>query len=179
MTFGNGDRRGGKDASLGELVALATKDVSLLVRQEIDLAKAELARQAASAAIGVGLIGAAAGLGLGALIALTIFFGELFTWAGLERFWAFLITAALLVVLAGLVALVGALRLRGLRPPQRAIASLREDVAVLRHSVGSGGSASSGGSGAPGRPGAPPPAGTPGAKPAGSAVAPIPPSRTG
>ncbi|WP_007512414.1 MULTISPECIES: phage holin family protein [Pseudofrankia] len=138
MTLGNGDRRAGKEASLGELVAIATRDMSLLVRQEIDLAKAELARQAASAAVGAGLIGAAAGLGLGALIALTIFLGELFTWAGLERFWSFLITAVLLLALAGMLALVGAMRLRKLRPPQRAISSVREDVAVLRHSIGSG-----------------------------------------
>src|SRR5258707_11516317 len=84
--------------SLGELVALATKDVSLLVRQEIELAKAEVGRQVASAAVGIGLLGVAAGLVLGALLALMIFLGELFAWLGLPRFWAFLLTAGLLFV---------------------------------------------------------------------------------
>ncbi|MDT3441762.1 MULTISPECIES: phage holin family protein [unclassified Pseudofrankia] len=149
MTFENGDRRAGKEASLGELVAIATRDMSMLVRQEIDLAKAELGRQAASAAVGAGLIGAAAGLGLGALIALTIFLGELFTWAGLERFWSFLITAVLLLALAGLLVLVGAMRLRKLRPPRRTISSVREDVALLRHPVGTSAAGRAGGASAP------------------------------
>jgi hypothetical protein len=132
----NGDRRSARDASLGELVAIATRDVSLLVRQELDLAKAELSRQAVSAALGIGLIGAAAGLALGALIAVTIFFGELFTWAGVERFWSYLLTAGLLLLLAGLMVLVGVGRLRKLHPPERTIASVREDVALLRHPTG-------------------------------------------
>lgn len=144
--FGNGDRRGARDASLGELVALATKDVSLLVRQEIELAKAEVGRQVAGAAVGAGLLGAAAGLALGAMIALTIFFGELFAWAGLARFWAFLLTAGLLLVLAGLLALLAVLRLRRLQPPRRAISSVRADVALLRHPVAGASGADKGGS---------------------------------
>ncbi|MBL7496246.1 phage holin family protein [Frankia sp. CNm7] len=139
MAFGNGDRRAGRDASLGELVATATRDMSLLVRQEIDLAKAEMSRQATAAALSVGLIGAAAGLGLGALIALTIFFGELLTWAGLERFWSYLVTAVLLLVIAGLLVGVAVLRLRKLQPPARTISSVREDVAMLRHPAAAAG----------------------------------------
>ncbi|WP_307873953.1 MULTISPECIES: phage holin family protein [unclassified Frankia] len=136
--FGNGDRRPGRDASLGELVALATKDVSLLVRQEIELAKAEVGRQVASAAVGIGLLGVAAGLVLGALLAFMIFVGELFAWLGLERFWAFLLTAGLLFLLAGVLAVLAALRLRKLQPPRRTVASVREDVALLRHATGGG-----------------------------------------
>jgi len=134
--FGNGDRRGARDASLGELVALATKDVSLLVRQEIELAKAEVGRQVAGAAVGAGLLGAAAGLALGAMIALTIFLGELLAWAGLARFWAFLLTAGLLLAMAGVLVLLAVLRLRRLQPPRRTISSVRADVALLRHPIG-------------------------------------------
>lgn len=130
------DGRAEREPTLGELVALATKDMSLLVRQEIDLARAELARQAVSAALGIGFLAVAAGLGLGALIATTIFFGELFTWAGVERYWAYLLTALLYLALAGLLAIFAAARLRRLSPPERAIRSLREDVAWLRHPTG-------------------------------------------
>jgi hypothetical protein len=132
VALGNGDRRTAREPSLGELVALASRDVSLLVRQEIELAKAEMGRQVASAALGAGLIGAAVGLALGALIAVTIFFGELFAWAGLARFWSFLLTAVLFLLLAGALALAGALRLRKVRPPKQAISSVKEDVAMLR-----------------------------------------------
>jgi hypothetical protein len=107
--------------------------MSLLIRQEINLAKAEMQRQAASAAIGTAFLGLAAGLGLGALIAVTVFLGELFTWAGMERFWAYLVTAGLYLLLAGLLALFGASRFRRLHPPERTIQTVRDDVAWLRH----------------------------------------------
>ena len=132
VALGSGDRRSGREPSLGELVALASRDMSLLVRQEIELAKAEMGRQVAAVAIGAGLLGAAAGLALGAMIALTIFLGELFAWAGLARPWSFLLAAVILLVLAGLFALLGALRLRKVRPPKQAISSVKEDIAMLK-----------------------------------------------
>ncbi|MCK9895162.1 phage holin family protein [Frankia sp. AgB32] len=127
-----GKAPGGREPSLGELVALATRDVSLLVRQEINLAKAELARQAVSATLGIGFLGVAAGLGLGALIAITVFLGELFTWAGVERFWAYGLTALLYLVLAGVLVLFAVLRFRRLSPPERTIQTVRDDIAWLR-----------------------------------------------
>jgi hypothetical protein len=173
-----GDRRLARDASLGELVALATKDVSLLVRQEIELAKAEVGRQVASAAVGVGLLGVAAGLVLGALLALMIFFGELFAWLGLARFWAFLLTAGLLLVLAGVLAGLAALRLRKLQPPHRTVASVREDVALLRHATSGGSGEARGGAGPKaGAPVGPTDPVAPGTRQAGPVIAPIPQSR--
>jgi hypothetical protein len=133
VSISSDGRAAGREASLGELVAIATRDVSQLVRQEIDLAKAELRHQAASAALGIGFLAAAAGLGLGVLIAGTIFLGELFTWAGLERFWAYFLTAAFYVLLAGLLALFAANRFRKIQPPERTIQTVRDDVALLRN----------------------------------------------
>lgn len=134
-----GKAPGGREPSLGELVALATRDVSLLVRQEIELAKAELARQAVSAGVGIGCLAVAAGLGFGALIAITICLGELFTWAGVERFLAYLITAALYLVVAGGLAFVALTRFRRLTPPERTIQTVRDDIAFLRNPTGSAG----------------------------------------
>lgn len=131
-----GRTREGREPSLGELVALATRDVSLLVRQEIDLAKAELTRQATSAALGIGALAVAGGLGLCALIAVTIFLGELFTWAGLERYWSYLITALLYLVVAGILALFAVTRFRRLSPPERTIQTVKDDIAFLRRPTG-------------------------------------------
>ncbi|CAO5257199.1 phage holin family protein [Frankia sp. AgKG'84/4] len=128
-----GKAPGAREPSLGELVALATRDVSLLVRQEINLAKVELARQAVSATLGIAFLGAAAGLGLGALIAVTVFLGELFTWAGVERFWAYGLTALLYLVLAGVLVLFAVMRFRRLSPPERTIQTVRDDIAWLRN----------------------------------------------
>ncbi|WP_250642576.1 phage holin family protein [Frankia sp. AiPa1] len=122
----------GGEPSLGELVALATRDVSLLVRQELDLAKAELTRTATAAAVGIACLAVAGGLGLCALIAVTIFLGELFTWAGVERFWSYLLTAGLYLAVAGVIALFGATRFRKLSPPERTIQTVRDDIAWLR-----------------------------------------------
>jgi putative superfamily III holin-X len=140
-------RSTGQQASLGELVALATRDMSLLVRQEIDLAKAELKQQATSAALGIGFLAVAAGLGFGVLIAITIFLGELFTWAGVERFWAYLLTAGVYVVVAGLLALFAANRLKRLHAPERTIQTVKDDVAFLRNPTGSAARANGNGNG--------------------------------
>jgi hypothetical protein len=144
--------RNSREPSLGELVALATRDVSLLVRQEINLAKVELARQAVSATLGIGCLALAAGLGLCALIAITIFLGELITWAGVERFWAYLLTAALYLVIAGALALFGVTRFRRLSPPERTIQTVRDDIAWLRNPTATPATATPAGSG----PSAPP-----------------------
>ncbi|MEX5706913.1 MULTISPECIES: phage holin family protein [unclassified Parafrankia] len=134
--------RAGREPTLGELVALATRDMSLLIRQEIELAKAELARQAVSAGLGIGFLVAAAGLGLGAFIAGTVFLGELFTWAGLERFWAYLLTAVLYLAAAGLLTIFAVTRFKRLSPPERTIQTVRDDIAWLRNPTnGSNGSA--------------------------------------
>ncbi|WP_041939920.1 MULTISPECIES: phage holin family protein [Frankia] len=136
MSTTAGKARNGREPSLGELVALATRDISLLVRQEIDLAKAELTRQAVSAALGVAFLAVAAGLGLCALIAVTIFLGELITWAGVERFWSYLLTAAGYLVIAGLLALFAIRRFRRLSPPERTIQTVRDDISWLRNPTG-------------------------------------------
>ncbi|WP_322760337.1 phage holin family protein [Frankia sp. Cr2] len=127
------NRPAAREATLGELVALAARDLSLLVRQEVDLAKAELSKQATSAALGVGFLVVAAGLGFGALIAVTIGLGELFTWAGVERFWAYFLTALLYLVVAGVLGLFGATRLKKISPPERTLQTVKEDIAWLKH----------------------------------------------
>src|SRR4051812_29928008 len=67
-TGGDGRRA---DASLGELFHQLSTDLSTLVRQEIEHAKAEMARKARFAAVGAGMFGVAALLGLGAFAVLT------------------------------------------------------------------------------------------------------------
>ena len=64
----NGDVR---DQSIGELVKDLASETSTLVRQEIDLAKAEMAERGKQAGKGAGMLGAAALVGLLAAGALT------------------------------------------------------------------------------------------------------------
>src|SRR6266571_9123515 len=90
----------GGDQSLGDLVALAAKDVSQLIRYEIDLAKTELKgdlRRVGLAGAGIGLAAFVGCLVL-VLLCIALAFGlvalGIWTWA------AFLIVAGLCVVLA-------------------------------------------------------------------------------
>jgi hypothetical protein len=63
--------RAGDEQSLGDLVALAAKDVSQLVRYEIDLAKTELRADMKRAALSGALFGFAAFIGCLVLVLLT------------------------------------------------------------------------------------------------------------
>jgi putative superfamily III holin-X len=121
------------EASLGELVSTATRDLSLLMRQEIELAKAEARQAAISAGLGAALLGLAGGLALFGTIALTIGFAESLNSLGITRGWAFLIVAGIYLVLAGLLALFGASRLKRVRPPERTLQTVKDDVAWIKH----------------------------------------------
>jgi len=95
-----------QNQSIGELFVDVSKDVSLLIRQEVELAKAELRESASKAGKGAGELG---GAGLAA------YFGVLFLslaiwWAignSTGRGWAGLIVAVVYLIIAGILAAVG------------------------------------------------------------------------
>src|SRR3954465_14750642 len=62
-----------RERPLGEVAKDLTSDLSLLVRQEIELAKAEMAAKGRTVAPGLGMLGGAGVLGLCAAGALTAF----------------------------------------------------------------------------------------------------------
>jgi protein-S-isoprenylcysteine O-methyltransferase Ste14 len=105
-------------------------DMSTLVRSEIELAKAEMARSAKKAGIGAGAFSAA-----GVLLAISgifffVFVAELLAlW--LPRWAAFLIVFGLFVIAAGMAALVGLRFIKKVDKPERTIESLRELPEVL------------------------------------------------
>ncbi len=121
-----------EERTLGQLVAQASDDLSGIVRAEIALAKAELRVDAKNAAVGSGLFGAAGYLVLLATVLLCIAAAYGLVAAGLSPWLAFLIIAVVLVLLAGLLALVGRSRLRKLSPPQRAIREAKDTIAAVK-----------------------------------------------
>ena len=121
---------GPQEPSIGELVQSAMADVSTLIRNEVELAKAEVGRSAKKAGISAGLFGAA-----GALLA---FAGIYFFFAVAEllalwlpRWAAFGIVFLALAFVAGLVALVGMRMVKRIDKPERTMESLRELPEVL------------------------------------------------
>ncbi|MEV0153846.1 phage holin family protein [Micromonospora sp. NPDC050686] len=100
--------------SVGELLGDVTRDMSTLVRQEIELAKAELREEASQA-------GKAGGMFAGATLAglLTVLFVSYAAWWGLsnvmDQSWAALIVAGVWAIVAATLLATGRTKLRQLR----------------------------------------------------------------
>jgi membrane protein implicated in regulation of membrane protease activity len=114
------------EPSVGSLVQSATADLSTLIRGEIELAKAEVSTSAKKAGIGAGAFGAA-----GVVLAFSAFFffialAEFLTWLGLTRWISYLIVWFLLVVVAGIAALVGRRYIKKIEKPERTLETLRD-----------------------------------------------------
>ena len=122
----------GADQSLGDLVALAAKDVSQLIRYEIDLAKTELRGDMRRVGLAAGLTGVAAFVGCLMLVLLCIAFAEGLVALGIWRWAAFLIVAGTCVLLAGAAVGIAVLRLKGLSGLRRTRKSVTEGLGVLR-----------------------------------------------
>jgi MFS family permease len=119
------------EPSVGTLVQSAMADVSTLVRGEIELAKAEIGRSAKKAGISVGLFGAAGVLAAFAGIFFFITVAEFLTWLGLPRWVSYLIVFGLLILLAGIAALIGKRLLKKIEKPERTIETLQDLPEVL------------------------------------------------
>ncbi|MHC3468531.1 phage holin family protein [Streptomyces sp. 7R007] len=119
--------------SVGELVGQATEQLSRLVRQEVALAKEELAAKGRRAGRGGGLLGAAGAFAYAGLLALAgtaiaALSLTLSVWA------AALIVTAVLFVIAGVLGAAGRSQLRRATPPtpEEALGSVRADVEEIR-----------------------------------------------
>ena len=123
------------DQSTGQLVARLSREISDLVRDEWRLAQVELTEKAKKAGIGTGMFGAAGLLavyGVGVLIATAILAMALV----MSPWLAALIVGVVLLVIAGVVALLGKRRVAAATPPipEQTIASVKRDAgAVARH----------------------------------------------
>ena len=122
----------GADQSLGDLVALAAKDVSQLIRYEIDLAKTELRGDMRRVGLAGGLAGVAVFVGCLVIVLLAIAFAFGLVALGIWTWAAFLIVAGTCVLLAGAAVGVAILRLRGLSGLKRTRKSVTEGLGMLR-----------------------------------------------
>jgi Putative Actinobacterial Holin-X, holin superfamily III len=122
-----------EDASTGELVSRLSQDVSVLIRDELRLAQAEVSAKAKKTGVGVGLLGTAgiiALYGVAALIATAILALALV----LDAWLAALIVGLVLLAVAGIAAVLGKKRVSEAGPPvpTAAVDSVKQDVAALK-----------------------------------------------
>src|SRR3954451_8528343 len=116
------------DRSTGDLLKQLSEQTSALVRQELELAKAEMAEKGKQAGIGAGMFGGAGLFGLLAMIALTACFIVALDHA-VTDWLAALIVAALYAAIAGVLALTGRNKVREAAPaaPEQTIETVKED----------------------------------------------------
>ena len=122
-----------QEHSTSELVKMLSEQVSQLVRDELKLARLELAAKGKQAGLGAGMFGASgvvAIYGVGCLLACAIIAssGAVAAWLA-----ALIVGAALLAAAAG-VALLGKGHLRKATPPMpgQAVADVKADVGEIR-----------------------------------------------
>jgi hypothetical protein len=118
-----------RERPLGEVAKDLTTDLSLLVRQEIELAKAEMTQKGRTAAPGIGMFGGAGVVGLCAAGALTAFLVLLLS-LFLPEWAAALIVGAVLAAVTYVLIRQGKERVAhaGKPVPEQTIETVKEDV---------------------------------------------------
>ena len=129
MATGPNNNQELRERPTGELLKELSEQTTQLVRQEIDLAKAELSEKGKRAGVGAGMVGGAGLFGVFAFAALTAcLIGALDT---AMPFWlAALVVAVVYSVVAGVLALRGKKQVQDAAPPvpEQALESTKEDV---------------------------------------------------
>jgi uncharacterized membrane protein YqjE len=122
------------DPTIGRLVSDATRDVSSLIRNEIQLAKSELQLSVKAGGIGIAMFAAAAFFALMALIMLSVAIAYFIHWngKGLDLHWSFLIVFGFYLLVAALLAFIGVRKVKKVRGPEKAIAQANEAKQILK-----------------------------------------------
>ena len=123
---GNGNLR---EQPIGDLLKQLSQETTTLVRQELELAKAEMAEKGKKAGKGAGMFGGAGVVGflaLGALTAALILALD----TGMKAWLAALIVGLVYAAIAGVLALTGKKEVQQATPPvpEQTVESVKEDV---------------------------------------------------
>jgi Flp pilus assembly protein TadB len=117
--------------SLGDLLAEVTRDISTLMRQEVELAKAELRQSATKAGKGAGLFA-----GAGVAGHMTLLFLTIALWWALGYLvgnaWSALIVAVLWGIVAAVLALRGKKEMEAIRGIPDTVDTLKEIPDALK-----------------------------------------------
>jgi hypothetical protein len=130
--YGDAARPDVSDVSVGELIRQVTRDLSTLMRQELDLAKAEVRQEFAKSGQAAGMLGGATLAGY-----FVLFFLSAALWWALsnvmDQGWAALIVAVIWAIIGAILYTVGRRRLREVRPkPEQTAETLKEIPETLK-----------------------------------------------
>lgn len=120
------------ETSLGELVGEVSRDLSALMRKELELAKAELAESAKRAGKAAGLLGGAGYAG-----SMAVLFVSLALWWGLGDLidslgWSAVIVAVIWAIIAGILFATGRSRLKSVQGAPQTVETVKEIPDALK-----------------------------------------------
>jgi len=118
--------------SVGQLISEVSRDLSTLMRQELELAKAEVKTEVAKAGKGVGMLGGAGFAGY-----MVVLFASIALWWGLanvmDEGWAALIVAAVWAAIGVVLFVTGRGTLRTVNPkPERTVETAKQVPDALK-----------------------------------------------
>jgi hypothetical protein len=122
------------EPTIGRLVTDASRDISSLITQEIQLAKSELKVSVKAGGVGVGLFAAAAFVAVLAVIMLSVAIAYFINWNGKGPAlqWAFLIVFGFYLLVAAVLGFVGYRKFKQVGPPDKAIHQGKEIPRALK-----------------------------------------------
>src|ERR1700761_9420553 len=123
------------DASVGELVGHVAKDLSTLMRQELELAKAEVKQEVTKTGKAAGMLGGAGFAGY-----MVLLFASIALWWGLanlmDQGWAALVVTAVWAILGAVLFVVGRRTFQQVNPkPERTVATVKEIPDTLKNAA--------------------------------------------
>jgi hypothetical protein len=117
--------------SLGDLLGEVTKDLSTLMRQELELAKAELKQSATRAGKGAGMLG-----GAGYAASMVVLFLSIALWWALGTLigggWSGVVVAVIWAIVALILFLVGKKQLKEVNGAPKTVDSLKKIPETLK-----------------------------------------------
>jgi len=129
-----GTQSGTEEPTIGRLVHDASRDISLLVNKEIQLAKSELKISIKAGGLGAAMFAAAGFLAVLGVIMLSVAIAYFINWngSGLSLHWAFLIVTGFWFGVAGLLVFVGIKKFKQVGPPEKTIEQGKQIPAALK-----------------------------------------------
>jgi hypothetical protein len=129
---GNGSHGSSDGKTVGALLSEVTSDLSTLMRQEIELAKAEMKQEAAKTGKAAGMLG-----GAGFAAYMVALFASITGWWALanvmDEAWAALIVTVIWAVIAAVLGVVGKKKISQVNPkPERTMETLKEVPDALK-----------------------------------------------
>jgi hypothetical protein len=121
-----------EEPSLGELVSAASRDLSVLIRSEVALAKAEVGTELKKVATGGGAFAGAAFMAIFAFGLLSFALAYGLAKAGMPVWAGFAIVGGGYLLLAALLGVAGLIVIKRVGPPERTLRTTKETVEALK-----------------------------------------------